>query len=715
MNYLMKISSVCILLLASFVPTTVATNKYTVKACTAASLGDTCTLQVVGTKNVAQPVTGTGHCDETVDQKGSVTWADLTLSEGKVLLVEVETHVSSQTSNAGFFVRPTRLTRDWGTANVANKKATFYLAATGQFSVEFASQEFWGGDAALSFDALMLFVNPGADPVPLGATVISDSDSSAPVDLGPNKAYVFSADNSYDWGADKVFKVHDNTQVYFEAGAHVRARIVQTEKKVDNVLISGYGTLDAHYDLEPDVVGVSDDATHQTIGIYGKNIHVVGLTIVNTNPKCGVWGYCLNINANWSPIGVQGDPFGADELQDQTMPAPTYKARQAHCQEKNMDDSANTNFDNCPTSHTDGQLVSYVKCMTWQMGQDGINAGKYGTVENSFVRVIDDAIKPWDSHGVYKNVTIWQQALGWPINFGWWNWNQPDVGTVVEDIYVIHNHNWHTSGGWPETASGQCTIGGIYGSGSVKSGYKLKNIFVETAASCAIGLEISKSAYSRHPTSDGCVGSIVDMQIDGLFFDEEFKTGTGYNNFLSGEASPYTACVGDLKGEIKNLNIASNVAGRALGASDFTMPNAGTVPGLTFTTAVDPHAVPLSKYELHSNKNAYADFGAKGEIDTAGVTVAGVQQCIERCHSDWSCDCVVFQASNNKCSKRRGCGGVESFDDDVNYDVYVRKGSEGGGPQGIMVGGGGAVRSSRLSVLVGVAVGGVVLAMGIVM
>ena len=42
-------------------------------------------------------------------------------------------------------------------------------------------------------------------------------------------------------------------------------------------------------------------------------------------------------------------------------------------------------------------------------------------------------------------------------------------------------------------------------------------------------------------------------------------------------------------------------------------------------------------------------------------------------------------------------------------------GSEGGGPQGIMVGGGGAVGSSRLSVLVGVAVGGVVLAMGIVM
>ena len=107
-----------------------------------------------------------------------------------------------------------------------------------------------------------------------------------------------------------------------------------------------------------------------------------------------------------------------------------------------------------------------------------------------------------------------QLALGWPINFGWWNWNQPDIDTVVEDVHIIHNHNWQTSGGWPESPSGQCTIGGIYGSGAVKSGYSIKNVYVETAASCAIGLQISNSAYSRHPTvgyggeAVNCVGSI---------------------------------------------------------------------------------------------------------------------------------------------------------------------------------------------------------------
>ena len=404
-----------------------------------------------------------------------------------------------------------------------------------------------------------------------------------------------------------------------------------------------------------------------------------GVTILNTNPTCGAWGYCLNINANWSPIGDPTDPFSADELQDQTVPSPDYKPRQAHCQTLNMDNSPNTNFDNCPTSHEDGQRISFVKCVTWQMGQDGLNAGKYGTVENSFVRVIDDAIKPWDSHGVYTNVTIWQLPLGWPINFGWWSWVQPDVNTVVEDIYVIHNHNWHTSGGWPETQSGQCTIGGIYGSGAVKSGYRLKNIFVETAASCAVGLEISKSAYSRHPTADGCVGNMVDMKIDGLFFDEEFKTGAGYDNFISGEASPCEGCTGDLSGSVVGLSISSLVAGRALARSDFVLPAEDTVPGLVFGEAVDPNPVDPDAYTVVAGKNAYVGHGASAEIDQDGVVVLGPQQCLERCAADWSCDCVVFESSDGRCWKRQGCN-ASAFDDDNAYDVYVRMWPEGAGP-----------------------------------
>ena len=85
----------------------------------------------------------------------------------------------------------------------------------------------------------------------------------------------------------------------------------------------------------------------------------------------------------------------ARSLQDQTSPAPSYKPRQAHCQEKNMNDSANTNFDNCPTSHSDGQSVSFVKCISWQMGQDGLNAGKVSEIKlRSSLSVLTTPLAP---------------------------------------------------------------------------------------------------------------------------------------------------------------------------------------------------------------------------------------------------------------------------------------------------------------------------------
>lgn len=644
-----------------------AKSHYDVQACVANGVGQPCTLKKMTNMRFMKHPTA-ASCDEAQGQAGSVSWMDLTLPSGKALFVQVDTKVSGQSADQGFFVRPTRLTREWGKAEVANQSASFYLASTGQFSVEFAPSELWRGQSgATTFDALMLFVNPELE-LPTGLTEISDDSTESVIDLGPNRAYVFAADFTYDWGRDQVFKVHDNTAVYFESGAYVRARIVQTEKKVNNVTISGYGTLDSHYDpTDYDIPGVSDDRTMQTIVIFGKNINVFGVTLTNTKPECGSWGYCLNINPNWAPLPDYTDPFGAEELQ---LKDPPFKFRQAHCQEKNMDDSPNTDFHNCPSSHADGQHVSHVKCMTWQMGQDGLNAGKYGVVENSFVRVIDDAIKVWDSHAVYQNITIWQQTLGWPINFGWWNWDQDDIDTVVDSVYVIHNHNWLQSKDWPETDSGQCVVGGIYGSGAVKRNYRLSNIFVETAASCAVGLQITSKAYNRHPTPEGCVGSMQDFHIDGIFFDEEFYQTGGYGNYLAGEEKPNSGCTGNLSGKIENLHIAGQVAGRAMTLSEFDRAGlADTVTGLVVSGAEDPHPAPL--YTHHKRKNAYIGNGADVEVDSDGVQVVSSSQCAERCQADWGCDCVVFQPSTSVCWKRRGCVSAK-FDSDDGYDVYMR-------------------------------------------
>ncbi len=336
------------------------------------SLGDVCELHTYNIYKTSQPVQPTDEgveCDSTAGMQGSVSFlTNLILPAGKVLLIEVGFQSDKMSADTGFFVRPTRRTREWGAVKVERNKATFYLADTGQYSVEFVPPEFWRTENALSYDALMLFVNPELE-IPTSSstntevTVIQPANATSDsqvVDLGPDRAYIFKADNAYDWGRDQVYKVHSNTKIYFEPNAYVRARIVQTEEKVNNVLISGYGILDTHYDLQFDWVGVSDDATHQSIGIYGKNIRIHGITIINTNPTCHTWGYCLEINANWSPlndIDTINDPFGADELQVQD-PLPRYKPRRAHCQENNMDDSPNTDFTNCPQSYEEQNVCA---------------------------------------------------------------------------------------------------------------------------------------------------------------------------------------------------------------------------------------------------------------------------------------------------------------------------------------------------------------------
>lgn len=247
---------------------------------------------------------------------------------------------------------------------------------------------------------------------------------------------------------------------------------------------------------------------------------------------------------------------------------------------------------------------------------------------------------------------------------------------MIDSINVIHNHNWVTSSKWPETQSGQCVIGGIYGSGAVKERYRLSNIFVETAASCAVGLQISKKAYSRHPTPEGCVGNMNNMRIDGIYFDESFYQIGGYNNFISGETNPNPGCTGNLSGKVQNMSISGFVAGRRLSRSDFIVDN-GSVPNLTFGSAADPNAEDR-KYQKYENANAYGGSKRNGgsggmEIDTNGVSVQTILQCQDRCQSDWSCDCVVYRRSDSMCWKRRQCVVSEFDNGDGDYDVYMRQ------------------------------------------
>jgi len=128
-------------------------------------------------------------------------------------------------------------------------------------------------------------------------------------------------------------------------------------------------------------------------------------------------------------------------------------------------------------------------------------------------------------------------------------------------------------------------------------------------------------------------------------------------------------CEGDLSGEIKGMVISGFVAGRPLSRSDFIVDD-NTVPALSFEDALDPNETDRN-FEKYANKNAYDGNGGT-EIDIDGVKVRSVLQCLDRCQSDWSCECVVFSQSSLVCYKRGKCE-PNNFDSDVNYDVHMRK------------------------------------------
>ena len=140
---------------------------------------------------------------------------DITLPPNEVLYVEVTTNVVGQ-ENVGadnFYIRPSRLTESWGTPSVIGNVASFYIADTGQFSVEFAASNIWKElTPTLNFNALMLFINPPMNDIPVDATLIGNDfndiqreDGVLQRTLESGSKHYFAADIAYDWGEDMVF------------------------------------------------------------------------------------------------------------------------------------------------------------------------------------------------------------------------------------------------------------------------------------------------------------------------------------------------------------------------------------------------------------------------------------------------------------------------------------------------------------------------------
>ena len=83
-------------------------------------------------------------------------------------------------------------------------------------------------------------------------------------------------------------------------------------------------------------------------------------------------------------------------------------------------------------------LIDNVKLLGWHINTDGIATGDDSTIQNSFFKVNDDAIKLFGNNmKAYDNV-IWQQTTGSAFMLSWKR-TQPATNVDVQRVHIIHS------------------------------------------------------------------------------------------------------------------------------------------------------------------------------------------------------------------------------------------------------------------------------------
>mmetsp|Transcript_18554 Transcript_18554/g.27516 ORF Transcript_18554/g.27516 Transcript_18554/m.27516 type:complete len:270 (-) Transcript_18554:371-1180(-) len=172
--------------------------------------------------------------------------------------------------------------------------------------------------------------------------------------------------------------------------------------------------------------------------------------------------------------------------------------------------------------------------MGW-FASDGINAGQYGTVSYSFIRVNDDGVKPFYSGSEFKNLVIWQMKNGWAIMLAWTTEGEQD-GIYVHDISILHDdHSECTDPGFvgcdyavapPDNpppnyieTSSQATIGADQGGGGKITNVLVKDVTVETKAYRPFFLGVQENYWG-----DSGTGILDTWTFENIAFWEDPMT-----------------------------------------------------------------------------------------------------------------------------------------------------------------------------------------------
>lgn len=340
----------------------------------------------------AQP----GHCASqwnVQSQSYTMVSADFSSADTSIEVRVVTTHGRLARKP---FVEP-RVVARFGQGAPAEKVSgtgeyVFSVSSAGHYSVEL-----FGQGAGLR-DALLLFVDNELEGI----------SPDCPVPVGGGRLYRFTGPNisnpsNPSWAntgyyAFDALTVRPGDVVCLERGAWVEGHLVQDPERGctgHNIRVAGKGVWSGQA-----IIGKTPaEDRRPLIQLCGANITVSGITTANS----------LAANIELSPYWYDG--------YHEVLPGEMQAQR-------------------------GGNRIDNVKALsTWWYSTDGLYAGPWGEVANSFVMVNDDSLKPMARHTTVRDCTVWQGDNGWSVMVGW-NTGTQETGMSVKNVHVIHVGHW---------------------------------------------------------------------------------------------------------------------------------------------------------------------------------------------------------------------------------------------------------------------------------
>ena len=156
--------------------------------------------------------------------------------------------------------------------------------------------------------------------------------------------------------------------------------------------------------------------------------------------------------------------------------------------------------------------VRNVKMISWWFSTDGPYVGRNGLVEDCFIKVNDDALKPYESNTVIRDCVIWQLENGAPIQISW-NMPSDNSGIHVKNIDIIRmEHRTHQIN--------LAAINAIHGGNGHMSNYLFENIRIENADWRLFYITLSKHEFAD-PKNE--MGQISDLTFRNITATGPFK------------------------------------------------------------------------------------------------------------------------------------------------------------------------------------------------